>query len=454
MGIADIVLIAALAASVVACICVILSSKAKMAEEKRRLEAEFGKEKEQLLARLTESETEKASLESRLEISREYESKMREDQDRRHQKDLEQMKTAFENLSGSNSEEFRMRSARDIAELLKPVQEKFRELTESMAASRKDSIERHSKLEQKIEDLDRQSKTVGDEARNLANALSGYSKVQGDFGEMLLTDVLKNAGLTEGIHFRSQGVMTDSEGREIRNPDGGAMIPDVQVFYPDDTVVIIDSKVSLKAYVRYSSAVTAEDRAKYAKAHVESIMAHVNELKDKDYASYLDPEKRKVSYNIMFIPMEGAFRLMLEEAPRLWQEAKDHNVLIVSQMTLLIVLNMIQMSWRRHDQEQNMNEIYATVSELMTQIGSWLAVFEKLGLSIDSVVKNYEESRKKLSDSGQSVIKKIKKLEKLGASPKRSRAGIKAGARMGAPGTVVPKSLDMGTDEITEERVV
>lgn len=361
-----------------------------------------------------------------------------------HRRDMEQMRAAFENLSNKNSEVFKARSAESIAELLKPVQEKFTEFAQSVKESQKESIERHSKLEQKIEDLDRQSRSVGDEARNLANALTGYSKVQGDFGEMLLTDVLRNAGLTEGIHFVTQGVMTDGAGREIKTAEGRTMIPDVMVFYPDDTTVIIDSKVSLNAYNDYMASTTVEDRVRSAKAHVDSVKSHVNELKNKDYASYLTDGKQKVSYNIMFIPVEGAFRLMLEEDPRLWQVAKDNNVLIVSQMTLIIVLNMIQMSWRQHDQEKNINAVYATVSELMTQIGAWLDSFEDLGESLDKASKNFSQAKAKLVESNQSVVKKIKKLEALGAAPKKSKAQIKSTSRLVAgPASVVPKSLDV-----------
>lgn len=189
---------------------------------------------------------------------------------------------------------------------------------------------------------------------------------------------------------------------------------------------------------------TVEDRVRSAKAHVDSVKSHVNELKNKDYASYLTDGKQKVSYNIMFIPVEGAFRLMLEEDPRLWQVAKDNNVLIVSQMTLIIVLNMIQMSWRQHDQEKNINAVYATVSELMTQIGAWLDSFEDLGESLDKASKNFSQAKAKLVESNQSVVKKIKKLEALGAAPKKSKAQIKSTSRLVAgPASVVPKSLDV-----------
>ena len=287
---------------------------------------------------------------------------------------------------------------------------------------------------------------MGEEARNLANALTGYSKVQGDFGEMLLTDVLKNAGLVEGIHFFTQGVITDRDGHEIKSDEGRTLIPDVMVYYPDDTTVIIDSKVSLNAYKEYMVSETVDARRKLAKAHVESVRKHVDELKTKDYASYIPQGRRKVNYNLMFIPVEGAFRLMLEEDPMLWQVAKDNNVLIVSQMTLIIVLNMIQMAWKQANQEKNIAEVYKTAEELMSQLGGWMGSFVKIGDALEKAAAAYGDASKKLSDSNQSVIKKIQKLEKLGLSPKRSQGKIKTTGRTMGPESIIPAVLSPGDE--------
>lgn len=422
----------------------------RASREREAMMRKYESEKDVLQEQLARASAEKAALSGKLDLSAEYERKLRESQAEQHKMELEQMKLEFERMSNKTSEVLNLKSSQSIADILKPVQERLKEFTESVQNSQKDSLARHSKLEQKIEDLDKRSQSVGDEARNLANALTGYSKIQGDFGEMLLTDVLKNAGLTEGVHFLTQGVMTDSSGREIRSENGRAMIPDVMVFYPDDTVVIVDSKLSLTAYSKYMVAETVEERMSFAKAHVESVKSHVNELKDKNYASYLPEGKRKVSYNIMFIPIEGAFRLMLEEDPRLWQVAKDNNVLIVSQMTLIIVLNMIQMSWKQHDQEKNINEVYATVAELMSQIDAWLSSYEDLGKSLSKAGEDFNKSKLKLMESNQSVIRKIKKLERLGAAPKKSREKIRSTSRLMGPQSVIPQSLDIQDENSIE----
>ena len=358
------------------------------------------------------------------------------------EKDLANMKDAFKALAAENSEAFGRQSAETIDRLLKPIQDKFTTFDQTVRASQEKSAEQNASMKTLIEQVMKHSQTVGDEAKNLANALTGYSKVQGDFGEMLLTDVLKNSGLVEGIHFFTQSVMTDEFGHEIKSESGATMIPDVIVLYPDDTIVIVDSKVSLNAYKDYINSESVEDRKKFAKEHVRRISAHVDELKRKDYASYVPEGKSKVDYNIMFIPMEGAFRLMLEEEPGLWQVAKNNNVLIVSQMTLVIVLNMIQMSWKQHNQEKNIAEVYKTAGELMSQLQGWMESYVKIGESIGKASDAYEEARRKLSDSNQSVIKKIEKLEKIGVGTRKSNARIKAGGRMTMEKeSIIPKSL-------------
>ena len=437
--------------SVVALIVVLV----RTSRERQRLMKEYEDAEDELQERLLKMSSEKAAVESKLAASEEYEARMQEVQDNalkmqkeQHEKDLENMRDAFKALSAENSAVFKKQSAESIGELLKPIREKFTEFGDAVRESRKEALQQNAELKEHIRGVMDRSNAVGEEARNLANALTGYSKVQGDFGEMLLTDVLKNSGLQEGVHFFTQGVMTDSSGHEIKSESGRTMIPDVMVFYPDDTTVIIDSKVSLNAYKDWMNAEKVEDRKRLAKAHVESVRKHVDELKTKDYASYIPADRRKVNYNLMFIPVEGAFRLMLEEDPMLWQVAKDNNVLIVSQMTLIIVLNMIQMAWKQANQEKNIAEVYKTAEELMSQLNGWMSNYVKIGESLEKAMSSFEESTSKLKDSNQSVMKKIQKLEKLGLSPKRSQARIKTSGRTQGPESIIPESLTPAGDDL------
>lgn len=436
------------AAVVLAAVIALIALISHGARERHRLVKEYEDAKDELQERLMTISSEKAAVESLLSARTEYEERLKADQENalrlqkeQHEKELAGMKDAFKALSAETSASFKSQSADSISELLKPIREKFEEFDRSVRESQKESAAQSAAMKENIENVLKHSRAVGDEARNLANALTGYSKVQGDFGEMLLTDVLKNAGLVEGVHFFTQGVITDSSGREVKSDEGRTLIPDVMVYYPDETTVIIDSKVSLNAYKEYMVCETVEARRRYAKAHVESVRKHVDELKTKDYASYIPAGRRKVNYNLMFIPVEGAFRLMLEEDPLLWQVAKDNNVLIVSQMTLIIVLNMIQMAWKQANQERNIAEVYKTAEELMGQLNAWMSSYVKIGESLEKARTAYGDATKKLSESNQSVIKKIQKLERLGLSPKKSQGKIKTTGRTMGPGSIVPQEL-------------
>lgn len=380
------------------------------------------------------------------DLAREQHAKELQSLKDQYEKSLEQMKESFKNLSNENSSSFKSQSAETINDLLKPMKEKFESFEKVVNETKDASLKQHTELQTRIEEVMKHSEDIGTEAKNLANALTGYSKVQGDFGEMLLTDILKKAGLVEGIHFDTQSEMTDESGREIRSDKEGKMIPDVLVYYPDDTMVVVDSKVSLKDFKDYMSSEDIAVRKDYARKVMGSIAGHVNELKGKNYTSFIPEGKRKVDFNIMFIPIEGAFQLMLDVNPKLWQTAKDNNVLIVSQMTLTIVLNMIQMAWKQHSQEENLQKVYATASEMMSQIKNWLETYEKVGNFLEKAQDAYVESVKKVRDSNQSVINKIVKLERMGVSTKPSQAKISSKSRVEATKTVVPASFEPAKD--------
>ena len=432
-------------------------------EERDSLVASYEHQKDQLQDALSLMGNDKAALESRLVAMEEYQRKMKEDTEaaerkteEQHRRELEQMKEVFRNISSDTSTEFRTKSSEAIADILRPLQEKMQQFSEAVKENEKNSHDRHARLEQKIVDLSNDSKSIGEEAKNLADALSGRSKVQGNFGEMILSDLLRQSGLQEGVHFITQGAVRDAEGRVIHSEEGKRMIPDVQILYPDGTCVIVDSKVSLNAYMDYLTAKDADKRKAAAKAHLDSVLSHVNELKTKDYSTFVEEGRKKVGYNIMFIPVEGAFRLLLEEDPLLWQRAKDAGVLIVSQMTLIIVLNMIQMSWGQYEQERNIAKVYETASDLLTKIRSWLEAHVAVGDSLSQAISSYNAATKALKDSPQSVISKIEKLQSLGVAPKKSKAKLKKGGDAVTPTTVIPKVLSpenplLEADEEAEE---
>lgn len=426
----------------VAAVVFLVLQERRHAAEKAALVQDYEARRDVLQEEVASLKSEKAALESRLEVQQQAQEAMLKAEKEHAAKSLEEMRTAFKALSAENSEHFRKASAESVGELLKPIQEKFKEFSEHVKSSDEKSAERSGSMEKMIRILSEQSRSVGDQARALADAITGQSKTQGDFGEMLLVDLLRESGLQEGVNFDVQNVLRDELGHEIKSDDGRVMIPDVIVHYPDGGEVIVDSKVSLKAFVEWNQATLPEDRKKWAREHIRSIRSHVDELRGKDYASYIPEGRRKIDYNLMFVPIENAFRLMQEEEPLLWQQAKNQGVLIVSQMSLAIVLNMILVAWRQFDQQRNIQEVFKTASELMSALENWMGEYAKMGERLEALNKSYGESTRMLKESSQSVVKKVAKLEKLGATRKRSNAALKTGGRMiGGRESVIPTML-------------
>lgn len=432
----------------VAAVVFLVLQERRHAAEKAALVQDYEARRDVLQEEVASLKSEKAALESRLEVQQQAQEAMLKAEKEHAAKSLEEMRTAFKALSAENSEHFRKASAESVGELLKPIQEKFKEFSEHVKSSDEKNAERSGSMEKMIRILSEQSRSVGDQARALADAITGQSKTQGDFGEMLLVDLLRESGLQEGVNFDVQNVLRDELGHEIKSDDGRVMIPDVIVHYPDGGEVIVDSKVSLKAFVEWNQATLPEDRKKWAREHIRSIRSHVDELRGKDYASYIPEGRRKIDYNLMFIPIENAFRLMQEEEPLLWQQAKNQGVLIVSQMSLAIVLNMILVAWRQFDQQRNIQEVFKTASELMSALENWMGEYVKVGERLEALNKSYGESSRLLSGSSQSVVKKVAKLEKLGATRKRSSAALKTGGRMiGGRESVIPGALAGSLEE-------
>lgn len=426
----------------VAAVVFLVLQERRHATEKAALVQDYEARRDVLQEEVASLKSEKAALESRLEVQQQAQEAMLKAEKEHAAKSLEEMRTAFKALSAENSEHFRKASAESVGELLKPIQEKFKEFSEHVKSSDEKSAERSGSMEKMIRILSEQSRSVGDQARALADAITGQSKTQGDFGEMLLVDLLRESGLQEGVNFDVQGVLRDEQGHEIKSDEGRTLIPDVIVHYPDGGEVIVDSKMSLKAFVEWNQAVNPEERKRWAREHIRSIRSHVDELRGKDYASYIPEGRRKIDYNLMFIPIENAFRLMQEEEPLLWQQAKNQGVLIVSQMSLAIVLNMILVAWRQFDQQRNIQEVFKTASELMSALENWMGEYAKMGERLEALNKSYGESTRMLKESSQSVVKKVAKLERLGATRKRSNAALKTGGRMiGGRESVIPTML-------------
>ena len=255
-------------------------------------------------------------------------------------------------------------------------------------------------LKSELKRLMELNQTISTEARNLTDALKGNSKVQGDWGEMLLETILDSSALSKGIHYQTQYNIKDEEGRNLR--------PDVVLHLPEKKDIVIDSKVSLTAFVGYSSADTEEERRRYLAAHIASVRQHVTELGRKEYQRRLNSP----DFVIMFIPNEPAFLAALQNDTAIWSDAYDKKVIISSPTNLFALLKLVADLWKYNDQDKNTKEIAACGLKLYEQLVAFTASLEGVGTALDKARDAYEDAHKRLCTGNDNIIRVGERLRK------------------------------------------
>ena len=353
-----------------------------------------------------------------------------ENQQQRHQEELQALKTRFDEtlekmvaqtkdatgtLLRDSQREMSESSRNSLGLITDKLKEEIEQMKNALNNNTVKSSEMNAALRENLDNMMKQCEAQRQSAGELARALKHGTKVQGDWGETVLNSLLQQQGLTEGIHYDVQPVIKDSNGNIVRTEEGRSLRPDVILHLDNNREVIIDSKVSLTAFIDYVNADNEEDRAKALKSHIESLERHVKELSEKDYSSYIQPPKVKMDYVIMFVPNTGALWTALNEKPDLWRRAMDKNVYIADEQTLFAALKIINMTWRQIAQAQNHEKVYQLANEMMDRVGQFTKKYDALGKALDTARKAYDDGGKKLSPTGQSIIQTCRKLEKLGA---------------------------------------
>ncbi|MDE6360029.1 MAG: DNA recombination protein RmuC [Muribaculaceae bacterium] len=335
---------------------------------------------------------------------------------------LRQQEERFKNLANeimeSNSRRFNETSSQRLNDLLSPLKENIENFRKVVGdAYNNESRERFS-LQKELRELLELNKTIGREARDLTRALRSDSKMQGDWGEMILEKLLEKSGLQKGVHFDTQ-VTRDTDGSRLTDPEGKSLRADVVIYYPDDRCLVIDSKVSLTSFIDYINlADDAEDiggeRRKQAAAHhLASVKAHINELSRKSYQDLIG--KKRMDFVMMFIPNEAAYIAAMQIEPGLWQEAYDKRVLMVSPTQLISVLRMLRQLWKQDAVNRNVEEIARLSGRLLDKFTGMMDAFDDVERHISNTQKAYTTLRSRLSDGPGNVFVTARKILDLGA---------------------------------------
>lgn len=387
------------------------------------------KESEVHIAALAEENkqltADKQVLMKELELLQERMQRENEERDSQFQKQLklvqEQLKNATNEILGQRSKELSQQNNVQMTAIIDPLKETIKEMRTAMDNSRDTHNKNTASLEKAIEEVMKRTREIGEEADKLANALRNENKMQGNWGEMILSKLLESQGLKEGIHYETQVTLRDKKGNVILNEESGKrMIPDTILHYPDGKDAVIDSKVSLTAFVDYQNAETEEEKSEALMRHVKSVRAHVEELARKDYSSYIKAPRQSLNYVIMFVPNEGALQLAFAEAPELWREAFAKNVFITGEQNLVAALRIIQIAWTQMMQAQNQEAIFDEARKLLDRVADFVGHFEDVGKKLNEATTVFGKASDKLYTGRQSIAAASQKLVALGAKTSKA----------------------------------
>ncbi|MBO5456142.1 MAG: DNA recombination protein RmuC [Muribaculaceae bacterium] len=327
----------------------------------------------------------------------------------------EQLETRFKNLANEilkqNSMDFKTANEERLNQILNPLKLNLEEFKKTVTDTYNNEARERFSLQERIRELVELNQNISREARELSEALRGNSKVQGDWGEMVLESILEKSGLQKDEEYFIQAT-TDQSGNVIRNEEGKNLRPDVVVKYPDGRYVIIDSKVSLKAFVDYVNADDEETKKQCAMRHVRSVRNHIDELARKSYQDYIG--ESKLDFVMMFIPNEPAYIAAMRIEPTIWQEAYDNKVLIVSPTHLVSGLRLIAQLWSRDKYTKNAIKIAEEAGKMYDKFADFTSDMEKIEKAISSTQKAYNDAMNKLTVGKGNLVSRAQKMHALG----------------------------------------
>lgn len=360
------------------------------------------REKEFLNAELTRRNTEYDNLQQQ---------NLKRDEELAQQQ--EQLRKDFELLANKILEEksnkFTEQNKENIKNILNPLQEKILTFEKKVEDTQKESISMHSALKEQLLGLKDLNQQMTKEATNLTRALKGDSKMQGNWGELVLERVLEKSGLEKDREYFVQQSFTRADGTRV--------LPDVVLHLPDNKKMIIDSKVSLTDYERYVNA-DEDERAIFLKAHLNSIKKHIEQLSEKNYQDLYDIESP--DFVLLFIPIEPAFAIAINEDNTLYNKAFEKNIVIVTPSTLLATLRTVDSMWNNEKQQQNAIEIARQAGALYDKFEGLVKDLTGVGKKIDDAKKDYSSAMNKLVEGRGNLITSVEKIKKLGAKAKKS----------------------------------
>ena len=337
----------------------------------------------------------------------------------------EQMQTTSEEVLKRRQEELGERNKEQVSKIIDPLQQSLKDMQEAFDKSKEQQNEALTRLDETIKINMQKSAQLGETADRLTRALTGEVKVQGNFGELKLKQLLEDLELKEGEQFDTQETLRDKAGKTAKGEDGKGLIPDFILHFPNNRHVVVDSKMSLTDYERYMNAEDGTtEKSDYLKAHIASVRAQVKRLAKKEYTKYLPSGYNRLNFAIMYVPIEGALNLALLNDNSLWREAYDEGVLILGPQTMYMNLRVLEMMWTQVRQLQNQQDMMNAANTVIDRVQDFGIRFMEVESSMNDTIKKISKLKITTADSGPSINTAAKNLIKAGANENKKKKSL------------------------------
>lgn len=375
----------------------------------------------------------KASFEQQLQLTKEAHErqiatlKQMNEEQVKSQLDLirEQMQTISEKVLKMRQEELGVQNKEQVSKIIDPLQKSLKDMQEALDKTKEQQTEALTRLDETIKINMQKSQEIGETADRLTRALTGEVKVQGNFGELKLKQLLEDLELKEGEQFDTQETLKDKGGKGLKGDDGKGLIPDFILHFPNNRHVVVDSKMSLTDYERYMNAEDGTpEKSAFLKAHIDSVRAQVKRLARKEYTKYLPEGYNRLNFAIMYVPIEGALNLALLNDQTLWREAYDEGVMILGPQTMYMNLRVLEMMWTQVRQLKNQQAMIDAANTVIDRVQDFGQRFMDVEASMNDTLKKMGKLKITTAESGPSIITAAKNLLKAGARENKKKKAL------------------------------
>ena len=336
----------------------------------------------------------------------------------------EQMQTTSEKVLKMRQEELGKANKDEVQKIVSPLHDEIKRMEQLLTDTKEKNIEAYNRLDASIHANMKKYDELNDSAARLTRALTGEVKVQGNFGEMKLRQLLEDLGLKDGEQYSSQAHLRDRLGNLIKDDEGKGLIPDFILHFPNNRDVVVDSKMSFTAYERYVNTEDVAEQTQYLKEHIMSVRAQVDRLAKKDYSKYLQEGYNKLNFVIMYIHTEGALNLAMLNDTSLWREAYDKGVLILGPQTMYMNLRILELMWTQVRQLQNQENMIKAANTIVERTQDFAKRFGDVETKMNDTVRAIGQLKITTAESGPSIITAARSLIKAGARENKKKKSI------------------------------